>query len=145
MQREAQIDELFASTQSLIRGWKNYFYKVLGPEHISPAQLGILFHLHAHGPSHGRNLSTALHTSPSALSQLLESLDNLGYITRQQDPNDRRVAYFGLSPMGTEKVADLNEKRKSFFRQVTESLTDDEIHTMVAIQQKMTRHIESQK
>jgi DNA-binding MarR family transcriptional regulator len=143
MQRDNKVDNLFLSTQSMIRAWKNYFIKVLEPENISLTQMGLLFHLGAHQPATGRELSMALHLSPSAVAQLIDGLDQLGYITREAAPADKRIKYFGLSHAGQEKYAALESKRKQLFAHVTASLSDEELETMVVLQNKMTEQIKN--
>lgn len=141
MQREERVENLFASTQNMIRAWKSYFAKVLEPDNISLMQMGLLFHLGRHQPATGRELSTALHISPSATAQLLDGLDQLGYITRESAPEDKRIKYFGLSPAGAEKYAALENKRKKLYAHVTATLSDQELEDMTALQEKMTRQI----
>lgn len=137
MQRDERVENLFLSTQSLIRGWKGYFYKVLKPEGLSPTLMSVLFYIGANQPVNGRSIGTAFHLSPSAVSQLIDGLYNLGYITRETRAEDRRATYLGLTEEGTRKLKHLEEKSKEFFKSVTKSLNDEEIEVMIRLQGKI--------
>lgn len=141
MQRDERVEKLFLSTQSLIRGWKSYFYKVLKPEGLSPTLMSVLFYIGANQPVNGQNIRAAFQLSPSAVSQLTDGLDGHGFITKHTRPDDRRATYISLSETGTQKLADLEIKSQEFFRSVTASLTDEEIDTMIALQQKLMMEI----
>lgn len=141
MQREERVEKLFASTQAMIRAWKGYFFRVLGPEKISLMQMSLLFYLNTHGRANGRAIASALQLSPSAAAQLIESLDHAGYIEREISTEDRRVTYFSLSFHGKQKVADLEGKSRKFFLDATAALSDEEIATMITSQQKIIDQI----
>lgn len=141
MQREERVENLFLSTQSLIRGWKNYFHKVLKPEGLSPTLMSVLFHIGANQPVNGRSIGAAFHLSPSAVSQLIDGLYNLELIIKETSSEDRRATYYSLSNSGKEKLASLEKKSKEFFKSVTSSLTDEEVETMIRLQQKLIDEI----
>jgi DNA-binding MarR family transcriptional regulator len=143
MRREERVENLFLSTQSMIRGWKSYFQKVLAPEKLSPMLMMLLFYIGGHQPVSGRKIGEALQLSPSAASQLIEGLSHLGYITRETAAQDRRITYFGLTVAGEDKVIDLQKKRMEYFMRVTAHLSDEEIDTLVKLQQKLTQEVKS--
>jgi DNA-binding MarR family transcriptional regulator len=144
MQRSERVENLFLSTQSLIRGWRTHFQKLLKPEHLSPTLMSMLFHISTEQPASGRSISAALQLSPSAVSQLIDGLAHMGYISRETRAEDRRVTYFGLTELGEKKVLDLQVKRHQFFMSVTEALSDSELDTMVRLQQKLIDEINKQ-
>jgi DNA-binding MarR family transcriptional regulator len=125
----------------MTRAWKSYFFKVLGPEKISQAQMSLLFYLGSSGPASGRSIGAALQLSPSAAAQQLDGLAHLGYITREVSTTDRRITYFGLSDTGQEKLKILEEKSKELFRNFTETLTDEEMDAMIRTQQKIVDQV----
>lgn len=137
MTREERVENLFLSTQSMIRGWRNYFQKALGPEKLSPTLMTMLFCISSNQPISGRNIAEMLQLSPSATSQLIDGLTSLGYITRETRSQDRRVTYFGLTKSGNQKAAHLENSRMEHFMRVTAALTDEELDMMVGLQQKI--------
>jgi DNA-binding MarR family transcriptional regulator len=137
MNREERVESLILSTQSMIREWRNYFQKVLSPEKLSPTLMTMLFCISSNQPISGRKIAETLQLSPSATSQLIDGLTTLGYITRKTASQDRRITYFGLTKVGEEKVVDLEKRRMEYFMQITDSMSDDEIDTMVRLQQNL--------
>lgn len=142
MNRDTLLEDLFNDTQSLRRVWKQYFYKVLGDESLSPAQMGILFYINEHQPVTGKKVAKILQISPSAVTQLIDGLDQLNWITREHDEADRRIMHIRLSDAGRAKVDQLEQRRKEFFMDITETLCGDEIVSMITIQKKMMAQIE---
>lgn len=144
MEREARVEQLFLSTQAMVRAWKGYFVKVLAPEGISPVQMGLLFYLKTHGKVNGRNIARDLQLSPSAVTQLIDSLKDRGYIERQTSSDDRRVTFIGLTADGAAKLTIMENKNKQFFMEVTASLADQEIEAMIQAQQKIIEQVHQQ-
>jgi DNA-binding MarR family transcriptional regulator len=144
MSRERDVEELFLYTQNVVRGWKTHFYKVLGSENLSSTLMMMLFQINGTARANGRSIGAALNLSPSAVSQMIDSLDKLGYITRESGTEDRRVTYFGLTAGGKEKVAYLEKKRIKYFMSVTATLTDEEVVVMIKLLQKMQERIKSE-
>lgn len=142
MNRDKIVEDLFDGSQMLSRSWKTHFFKVLGSENLSPAQIGVVFYIKKNQPTSGKDVAAEMQTSPSAVTQLIDALDQRGYITRKSDPNDRRVSYISLSEAGEAVMSQLEEKRKQFFVEVTQVLTNDEIIAMTAIQQKMLTQVD---
>lgn len=143
VERNRQVNLLFGSSEAIYRHWRTYFFKKLSDGGISPVQMVILIQLNIQGRHSGRSLCESLGMSPSALSQQLDTLDKLGYLTRERDTQDRRVTYFGLTEAGVERAETLDEKRRAYVADISAGLTDSEIERMVELQQKLLSYIES--
>jgi DNA-binding MarR family transcriptional regulator len=142
--REELIEELFESSQAVQRAWKLHFFKVLGEEGFTPPQLGLLFFIKEHQPVTASALATHLQVSRSAASQMLEKLAQAGFISREEDPNDRRLTYIRISASGEKKLKKLEQKRKDFFISTSYGLTDEELINMRLINNKIIEQIENQ-
>ncbi len=142
MKRETLLENLFNDTQSLQRIWKQYFYKVLGDEALSPVQMGVMIYLKEHQPVTGKKMAGVMQISASAVTQVIDSLDQMGFIDRQPDEHDRRIIHISLSTLGNDKVVHLEAKRKQFFFEITKSLSNQEVDAMTTIQQKMIQQID---
>jgi DNA-binding MarR family transcriptional regulator len=75
------------------------------------------------------------------VSQLIDGLHQLGYITRQTGDKDRRVTYFGLTKSGEDKVVELEKRRLEYLTSITGTLDDEELDVIVKLQQKMINKI----
>lgn len=65
-----------------------------------------------HGQLTPSQLADALHVSSGRISTLLSALERKGYVTRESDPDDRRVVRVRLTDAGREAVRrDVDEMR----------------------------------
>lgn len=142
MERDERVEQLFRHTQGLMRAWRIYFNKVLGPENISPGQMILVFLLASEGPMNGRSIGEALRLSPSATAQLLAGVDKHGYVVKETSRDDKRVGYFRLTDSGMHKWKELDEKSKLFFTDIASALEDDEIDNMVLAEQKIVDQVQ---
>lgn len=143
MSREELIESLLTDMQVFQRAWKAHIMKVLEKEHISPAQTGILFYIKNSQPVSGKKIATMMQMSPSSVTQFIDSLDKKGYIKREQDEQDRRITHLSISTKGQSKIQQLEKVREVFFRELAQSLTDDELTTMSRVQRKLAQQIEN--
>jgi len=75
--------------------------------HLSPIQMQFLVHCFFQ-PRERRTISQLaeyFNLTPATVSDAVRVLETKGLLTRASDPNDRRVAYLNLTPLG-EAVAD---------------------------------------
>ena len=52
-------------------------------------------------------LARRLHASPSTVTRMAAPMEKSGFVTRQPDPRDARLAYVVLTPAGLEAVGNL--------------------------------------
>jgi DNA-binding MarR family transcriptional regulator len=143
--REQFVEDFFVATQAIQRLWKEQFYLRLGSERLTFGQMGVLMHVSENQPVNSKQIVEAMHSSKSSVAQLLDSLDQLGYITRHHDPSDRRVIYVSLSKQGSDKVASLHTKRREFFSHMTEGLNKQDLIAMTDIHNKMLQSFKTSK
>ena len=71
---------------------------------LTMQQLKILMLLHRFGDTSGRELAGLLHVSLATLSGIIDRLVAHEWVTRAEDPHDRRVRRISLSPAGKEMI-----------------------------------------
>jgi DNA-binding MarR family transcriptional regulator len=142
MQRDKLIEQFFNSSQTMQRAWKSQFYKVVRDAEVPPAQIGLLFLIKHKQPVNGRDIAAEMQITRSAVTQLIDALEQLGYIERQEDKNDRRISNIQLSKKGTQKLNKLEKKRKELLTRLASALDDDELKAIVAINSKMIQELE---
>lgn len=82
-------------------------------------------------------LALALGVSKSAVTQLLNSLIEQGFIERNQDEQDRRVAYVELSRDGVRHLRRVRRGGTKRMEQLFDLLTDDELGQIETITAKL--------
>lgn len=102
MTRDALIAQIMASQrrfqQALARDRTNPFFSV----NLTMSQLKILFALRINGGSGVQDLAHLMGVSPATMTGIVDRLVTAGYVTRREDPHDRRVRRVELSADGNE-------------------------------------------
>ncbi|WP_433170016.1 MarR family winged helix-turn-helix transcriptional regulator [Actinoallomurus sp. CA-150999] len=75
------------------------------PEALSVNKLGVLSHLHRHGPATAGELAAAEHQRPQSLTRVFAELEQAGLVTRIRDERDRRQSVLAITPEGTAALA----------------------------------------
>jgi|GEM_PF-1218852 len=93
---------------------------------LSFSQLIILHRLHKGGPCLVSEISKMLDISNSAVSQLLEKLVQLNFVSRYEKPEDRRKKYHAITEQGMDVVKKSREARVSWIDSLEKNITPDE-------------------
>ncbi len=83
--------------------------------------------------------------SSSAATQLVDGLVQGGYVTRQEDPQDRRSVQLELSPNGKKHITATKEKRVNEMAEIFDALTDHELEEFVRLHKKLTSRFSHKK
>ena len=105
-----------------MRGW-SLFAKSVG---LSMAQFSILLQLHHKGACGMSEVSERFEITPAAASQLVEKLVQGSFISRYEDPNDRRAKVLDITDKGRELLQQGIDERYRWMEQLSERLTDEE-------------------
>jgi|GEM_PF-5804722 len=88
-------------------------------------------------PLHIKDIALLLAITSSAATQLVESLESGGYVTRKHSQQDRRVVDVLLTEKGRAKQQQILEARRKLIDMMTMNLTEAEIHKLLRIQTKI--------
>lgn len=109
----------------------------LGALQLSRAQLELVHLIFFHERISVNQAAKHLSVSLSAVSQLADSLQSDGYISRQNDEKDRRIIYMSVTPKGKKVIKSLKKNLTSGFRAIMETLDDSELASLNKIYNKM--------
>ena len=76
--------------------------------------------------------------SSSAVTQFVDGLVEAGYVTRREDPKDRRSAQLNVSAKGKTHIDATKEKRIAEMASIFDALTDRELEQYARLQKKIT-------
>ena len=79
--------------------------------------------------------------SPSAASELAESLVAAGFAVRSPDPSDRRKRLISLSPRGRKIMQEVEEKMMELWRARCEGLSANDLATATGIIERMQANV----
>lgn len=96
---------------------------------MQPAAFLIIRWLFSFGSTSAAHLADSTAMDRSSVSRLVKQLENLGYVKREVDPNDRRGILLSLTELGRTNTIDaLKEKESTFYERISnwdnDQLTD---------------------
>ena len=110
----------------------------LGPQLIHRAQLGLtpgqVFMLHfiqQNGQGSVSKLAEKMEVAPSAITVMLDRLENHGYVSRTRDKIDRRVVIIELTNSGAKKLKQVLDVRKQIIQHCLMKVEADELDSFV--------------
>lgn len=140
--RDKLVQQWFDSSRMVQRAWKGRFHREMSDEELTVGQMMLLFYLNERQPVTSKQIASDLHHSKSAVAQLLDGLERAGMIARRTDESDRRIAHISLTDSAAQRIAELEARRKAFFTEAAQGLTDDELQVMIRVQRKMARQLD---
>lgn len=90
-------------------------------------------------------LANRLQLSPGAISQIVEGLEQRGYIVRTPSPTDRRVQDLSLTEMCKDQLHHVGARRRKLMETVMSSLSDEELTLWYNVQQKLLNHMQQEQ
>lgn len=142
MQRQELIEEFFNNQRTIFKAWKAHFHAKMGAESLTHAQLSALFTIHQAQPISGRELAIKMDISRSAVTQVVDVLDQQCLIERYEDEADRRITYIRLSEQGQCRVQEFEKARHELMERLASVLSDDELRSVISINSKMIEELE---
>lgn len=89
------------------------------------------------------DIATLLAIKPPAASAVVDALEQRGFVTRGPSEDDRRVTLVCLTPEGCTVLAQTEEARRAQLRRYMELISEDDIRTLLRIQNTLIDAIES--
>ena len=115
----------------LLHTGRNHFRKRFAQGmHLRPAQFQIIRAI-AHGRSTVGDIAEACRISPPAVSRQIDGLVEMGIISRQRDPENRRKIILTLTEKGCKKHRHLNTETYKWIAPHLEKLNEDELKTVL--------------
>lgn len=99
---------------------------------LSMSQLSTLFRLFHAQECGVSDIGESLGVTNAAASQMVDRLVGLEYLTRSEDPQDRRVKVLTLTEKGQALIQESYARRRDWLAQITTSLTTQEQETISA-------------
>lgn len=119
--------------QRLIRrNWARTF-KASGSD-LSEPQARILANLERQeGGLTQTQLANELEMEKAPLGRLLDRMEESGYVTRQQDPEDRRARRVFINDQGMAALPSMRDAARTVFAEALKDVPDDKINTMLDV------------
>lgn len=94
---------------------------------LTVPQLKSLFFIANEGTTNLKKLAAALKVTPSNVTGIVDRLVQQGLVSRQENPEDRRVSLLRPTEQGEAVVDNLKERRTSYLSRILRQLGTDEL------------------
>lgn len=144
-ERTQLIEEILHSFHAIRNITKAKAAHLSHQNHITHSQWFVLSMIGHFEKRNIKNIAQALEMSSSAATQLVDGLVQSDFVTRKEDPNDRRSVQLELSPQGKKHLADTKEKRIAEMAEIFDVLTDKELEEFVRLHKKIKLKFSNKK
>ncbi|TFB24963.1 MarR family transcriptional regulator [Filobacillus milosensis] len=137
------IAELEKSIRYISHIIKQRGREILDHYPITPPQFVALQWLRDSGDLTIGELSKKMYLAFSTTTDLVDRMEKNELIERVRDPKDRRVVRIHLLEKGKEIIHEVVEKRQLYLREVLESFSSDQIHSLHILMSKLFDEMKS--
>lgn len=143
--REKTIQGIMDSFHTIRRSFNTNHLGIRNKGEITPAQWPIVSSLKDRPTIALKELTSMLHISSSAITQLVDALVGKGYIVRKESSKDRRVILIELTKKAKDSLSIMREKAVKHLTIAFSSLSDEELVTFQNLSEKVATNIKSQE
>jgi len=108
---------------------------------MTDAQFAVLVNLHLHGPHTLTALAERDGVTAPSMNRTVNCLEELGYVTRVADADDRRKVRIAITDSGSVVVRETSERRDTWLAQILGRLDDDERRTLHSAAEIILREV----
>lgn len=137
----AEIRDIWLHAHNMIRSARQIINENLSSLNLSSAEGNILLHLLTQGYEMGQEqLVEQLDISKPAVSRALDSLETKGFVTRQQDPQDRRVHRVRLTDQAREVGPAVEQAYNQLYAIALQGISQEELDYFVKLFGRMSKN-----
>jgi len=97
---------------------------------VTVPQIKSLFFIANQGTTNFTRLAAALGVTPANVTGIVERLMEHGLVSRQENPEDRRMLLLRVTDLGETTIANLRERRASHISRILADLHPEELETV---------------
>ena len=139
-----QVDQSLQLAELLARlSWhrRRSGMKALAPTQVTMGQARILRHLaHCETPVRMRDVADRFEIAPRSVTAVIDGLEEVGFVERVPDPEDRRSIRLVVTPSGHQALLAMDHARAAAARAVFSALTPDEISQLIRLFERVLVH-----
>jgi DNA-binding MarR family transcriptional regulator len=136
-----QVGQAFKRAMVAVRRLRGRETQRIGQ--LSYAQYGLLHGLSERYGCSARDLADHSNLSPATVTQMLESLENAGLVTRTRSAQDRRVVLSELTERGVAIVAERQQEMEERWADALDDISDQELASAAKVLNRVADLFES--
>ena len=99
----------------------------MGERGLTRARAALILQLHRHGPAVQREISQALGVTPRYVTDLVDTLEAEGWVTRGRHHTDRRAIVVSLTESARTTVKAMDAERRAWAAQLFDGVPSDDL------------------
>jgi len=124
---------IYHYVEEMIASYGKYIKEVFDESEITRSELPFLIRIRFNEKTTQKELVELFKVSEGYTAKLLRKFEDLGYITRMEDPSNRRKKIVELTDNGIEKTDELIELIDNWETKVTSEMSDDEVKQLKSL------------
>ena len=124
---------IYHYVEEMVGNYKNYMHEIFQDNDISHAELPFLLRIRFNDKPTQKDLVELFKVSEGYTAKLLRKFEDLGYITRREDPTNRRKKIVELTDEGIKKTDELIELINNWEMKVTSEMSDEEVRLLKSL------------
>jgi DNA-binding MarR family transcriptional regulator len=142
--RDKIIEEVGNVIQQLRMAWKFHPEVWLGLN-LTIVQLKILFYIDYVGCTNFKAVSDALGVTPPSITEVIDRLVEQRLVSREENPDNRRMLILRTTAQGKALMARLTESRRSIILSLLKQLDNEDLAHLTRILNNMAKCIEKEQ
>lgn len=134
---DPRLQEVYGNFTTMRRLMARRLHKFSDGQQLPPSQAELLAVIAREEPVQLKDLAKHMQLTPGAITQLVEPLEQRGFIRREPSLTDRRIITVVMTEAGFHTMSAFRKQHGDMMKHVVSVLTDEEIKTMLSIQGKM--------
>ncbi|MED4856977.1 MarR family transcriptional regulator [Bacillus atrophaeus] len=139
MNADQVMSDIQLSLQTLFQKIQPEMVESMEKQGVTPAQLFVLASLKKHGSCKISEIAERMEVKPSAVTLMVDRLEQKNLVVRKHDTEDRRVINISLTAEGDKKFEDILTGRKAILARYLSFLTEGELLQAAQITQKLAQ------
>ncbi|MBO9130833.1 MarR family transcriptional regulator [Bacillus sp. 165] len=135
------IERIQSALHTTIHKMQPEILESMHAQGITPTQFFVLVYLKKQGSCKVSQLAEQLDVKPSAVTFMVDRLEQNELVQREHDKKDRRVVNISLTMRGEEKLTKVIKDRKAIVERYLGYLNDEELSFMADITEKLAEAV----
>lgn len=106
-------------------------------------EIEVLLYLFNHPGSNSSEVYRSLSINKGHVSQAIFNLCNKGFLTSEQDKNDRRYVTFSITDLGRSLIKESTEVREATMRRLFDGISEEDLEAFRRINAKISENIDN--
>ena len=141
--KQDQTKELIKTIQETTRLFSQYTRTSVTDQHATHLQFQALDLIKRLPDSSLSTVASELRLSKSSATQLIERLVTAGFVSREQDNDDKRVIKLSLTTSGSKERDILAKKLHSHCSLLLNQIPQEDLEQLLIIHKKLLKHLRS--